>query len=149
VQGLGFSSLVFAEQTSHLPDLIQNLQTQMLDESDPLVYSGLQIEPRVENRLKTNSTAAVFFRICNLPGNLDQLDLVANPKLLDEKGTVLNLDSIPLKMYMSSAGNSTVGVAFTLPFKNVMAGKYRLLLEITNAGMANNVTPQTDLEFVP
>jgi hypothetical protein len=147
--GLGFSSLVLAEQTSQLPDLIQNLQTQMLDESDALVYSGLEIEPRVANRLKPNSTSAVFFRIYNLPGNLNQLDLVAKPKLLNENGSVLDLDSIPLKRYMSPAGSSTVGVAFTIPFKNVTAGKYRLLLEITDAGTANNVTPQTDLEFVP
>jgi VWFA-related protein len=147
--GLGFSSLVLAEKTSQLPDLIQNLQTQMLDESDPLVYSGLEIEPRVENRLNPNSTSAVFFRIYNLPGNLSQLDLVAKPKLLNGNGSVLDLDSIPLKRYMSPAGNSTFGVAFTLPFKKVTAGKYRLLLEIINAGTVNNVNPQTDLEFVP
>ena len=67
-QGFAGSSLVLAEQTSRLPGLIQNLQTQLLDESDPLIYSGMQIEPRVENRLPVSSAIPVLFRVYNLPG---------------------------------------------------------------------------------
>ncbi len=46
--GFAVSSLVMAEQLSQLPDLIKNLQAQLLDQSDPLLFSKTQIEPSVE-----------------------------------------------------------------------------------------------------
>ena len=61
-QGFAGSSIVIAEQTSQLPDLIRNLQTQLLDENDPLLYPGVQIEPSVENRLPAGS---VILRSCS------------------------------------------------------------------------------------
>ena len=47
-KGLAGSSIVLAEQTSRLPELIQSLQTRLLEESNTLLYSGMQIEPRGE-----------------------------------------------------------------------------------------------------
>ena len=91
------SSIVLAEQTARLPDMIQNLQSQMLDQSDPLIYSGMQIEPGVENRLPVNSAVRVLFRLYNLPGRSDAWDLVARARLLDEKGGASALAPISLK----------------------------------------------------
>jgi hypothetical protein len=148
-QGIGFSSLAFAEQATPLPELIQNLQAQMLDQDDPLVYSGLQISPRIENKLGVNATAVVFFKLYNLPGNLNSLDLIATPRILDEKGSQLVLDPIPLKKYMVPAGNRITTVAFNLPLVNASAGRHRLVLEIADSSGVKLADAATDLEVVP
>lgn len=146
-KGFAGSSIVLVEQTSQLPGLIQNLQTQLLNESDPLIYSGLQIEPRVENRLPVNSSVPVLFSIYNLPGRSDQWELVAKAKLLDEKGEGLALNPIFLKKLMFPTSNSGVVVGINLEFKGVSPGKYRLFIEITELASSQSAMLQTDLEF--
>jgi hypothetical protein len=146
-QGLAASSLVIAERMSRLPDLIQNLQAQMLDESDPLLYSGMQIEPRVDNRLPVNTVFPVLFRIYNLPSPADQLNLVAKPKLVGDQGKEFALDPIALQKLMNPTGKGEAVVALRLPFKDVPPGKYRLIIETTGESTAGTAIIQTDLEF--
>jgi len=147
-QGPAFSSLVVAEQSSKLPDLIQRLQTQLLDRTDPLFYSGMQIQPSVENRLPVNSPVFVLFRIYNLPGRAEECDLVASPKLLGQKGEWFELPPINLNEAASPAGSAEAVVGLQLPFQNVPPGKYRLVIETKEAGSTQTATLQTDLEFV-
>jgi VWFA-related protein len=147
-QALAGSSLVVAEGMSRLPELVQNLQNQMLEQSDPLLYSGMQIEPRVENRLPVNSAIPVIFRVYNLPGQPDQWDFAAKAKLLDEKGREFALPPISLKKVMSPAGKAEAVVALRLPFQDVPPGKYTLVIETTDAAATNATTFRTDLEFI-
>jgi VWFA-related protein len=146
-QGISASSLVIAEQMSRLPDLIQNLQTQLLDENDPLIYSGLQIEPRVVNSLSANAAIAVLFRLYNLPPQTDQWDFVAKAMLRAENGKEIALAPISLKKFMSPTGNGDAAVAIRLPFQNVPPGKYRLIIETSDAASSQTATLQTDLAF--
>jgi VWFA-related protein len=146
-QGFAVSSLVVAEQLSQLPDLIKNLQTQLLDQSDPLLFSKMQIEPSVENRLPVNAAVAVLFRIYNLPKTIDQADLVARVRLLNEQGEKYALAPIPLKEVLSPAGPSEVVVGLRLPFQNIQPGKYRLAIEVTESGARQSATTQADIEF--
>jgi len=146
-QAFAVSSLVIAEHLMQLPELIRNLQTQLLDQSDPLLFSQMQIEPSIANRLPVNNPVAVLFRISNLSGPLDQLNLLAKTKLLDEKGERFALAPIPLKEILSPAGPTEVVVGMRLPFQSVPAGKYRLAMEITEAGTGQSATIQTDLEL--
>jgi hypothetical protein len=147
-QGLALSSLVVAERLSKLPDLIQNLQAQMLDYADPLLYSGTQIQTSADNRIPVNSAIPVLFRIYNLPGRPDQWDLLAKARLLDEKGKEFALEPISLKNSMSAAGKSEAVVSLTLSFQNAPPAKYRLLIEITEPASAERGTLQTDVEFI-
>jgi hypothetical protein len=147
-KGFAGSSLVLAEQLSQLPDLIKNLQAQLLDQSDPLIYSGTQIEPRVENRLPVNSPVLVLFRIYNLPNRSDQSDFVASVKLLNDKGEKYALPPIHLKEVMAPAGPAEAVVGLRLPFQNTPPGQYQLVMEITDTGSAQTTILQTDLEFV-
>jgi len=126
-----------------------NLQTQLLDQSDPLLFSRMQIEPSVENRLPVKSAVPILFRIYNLPRGTDQSELIAIPTLLNEKGERIAITPIRLKEAMSPAGPSEVVVGLRLPFQNVPPGKYRLVIETKEAGSAQTATLQTDLEFVP
>jgi VWFA-related protein len=141
------SSIVLAEQTARLPDMIQNLQSQMLDQSDPLIYSGMQIEPGVENRISVNSAVRVLFRLYNLPGRSDAWDLVARARLLDEKGGAAALAPISLKNAVSPAGTGEAVVGLSLLFKGVPAGRYRLVIDLSEGASSQTAGLQTDLEF--
>ncbi len=141
------STLLIAEQASRLPDLIGNLQSQMLEENNPLLYAGFQIDPSVENRLPANAAIPVMFRLYNLPGAPDQWNLTAKARIVDEKGKEYSLDPIPLKNMMSPAGKAEAAVALNLPFKNVPPGKYRLIVETNEAVSAATATLETDLEL--
>ena len=130
-----------------MPDLIRNLQTQLLDQSDPLLLSQMQIEPSIANRLPSKNPVAVLFRIYNLAGRLDQLNLVAKTRLFDATGERFALAPIQLKEIVSPAGPSEVVVGMRLPLQSVPAGKYRLAMEISETGTGQSATIQTDLEL--
>jgi hypothetical protein len=148
-QGFAGSSIVIAEQTSQLPDLIRNLQTQLLDESDPLLFPGGQIEPSVENRLRAGSVIIpLMFRLYNLPGPPDQWDMEAKIRLLSESGKEYALGSISLKKAMFPVGDAEAAVALNPSFQDVQPGKYRLIIETSEAGSLKTATLQTDLEFI-
>jgi len=146
-QGIACSSLVVAEQASVLPDLIQKLRTQLLDDNDPLLYSGHQIQPSVKNRLLANAPVSVLFRLYNLPASLNQLDLLANAKLLDERGKEFPLAPISLKDKVSLGGNTEAAVYITLPFQQVPPGKYKLVLQINEPLSAQSLTLTAEIEL--
>ena len=146
-KGFAGSSLLIAEQASRLPDLIGNLQSQMLDEQNLLLFSGFQIEPSVENRVPVNSTLPVVFRLYNLSGAPDQWNLTAKIRIIDEKGKEYSLDPILLKNKMTTAGNAEAAVALSLSFKDVPPGKYRLIVETNEVASSETVTLETDLEL--
>jgi VWFA-related protein len=147
-QGFAVSSLVVAEQLSQLPDLIKNLQSQLLDQSNPLLFLKTQIEPSVENRLPANSVILALFRIYSVLRGTDQLELAAAAALLNAKGEKIAILPIPLKETMFSVSPSEAVVGLRLPFPNVPPGKYRLMIEIAEKGSGQSATLQTDIEYV-
>ncbi len=144
-RGLSSSSLLIAEQASRMPDLIGNIQSQMLDEDNPLLYEGFEIEPSVDNRFPANASLPVVFRLYNLPGMPDQGNLTVKIRIIDEKGKEYSVDPIPLKNKMSPAGNAEAAVALSLLFKEVPPGRYRLIIETGEA--TETATLETDLEL--
>lgn len=68
-------------------------------------------------------------------------------RTIDEKGKEYSLDPIPLKNAMSAEGNAEAAVALSLPFKDVPPGKYRLIIEASEAASAETTTLETDLEL--
>jgi hypothetical protein len=75
------SSLIVADQLTRLPELIQNLQTTLLEENDPLIINGVQIAPSVENQFSVNSPWPVFFKLYNLNGIAEKWKFVAKARL--------------------------------------------------------------------
>jgi VWFA-related protein len=147
--GMATSSLVLAERLQGLPDLIRELQAKLLDDSEPLTFSGLQISPSIENRLAVNSPLPVFFKLYNV-GGPNRQNLISKAKLLGEKGEAFSLpDAISLdRDTMSRMGDEAV-VGLNLPFKGVPSGKYTLVIEISEAGSSRSAKAQTDVEFMP
>ena len=146
-RGFAGSSLVIAGQATKLSELIQDIKAQMLDETDPLLYSGAQIEPSIDNRLPAGAVIPVIFRLYNIPGSSDQWNLAAKAKLMDEAGKEYALDPIPLKNALSLSGKTDAIIGLQLSFPNAPAGKYRLILETVESVSGESTTLQTELEL--
>jgi VWFA-related protein len=145
--GLAASSLIIPEQITKLPELIQNLQMRLLDSDDPMLYAGMQIIPSVENRLPVNSGIPVLFRIYNLSGSRDSWKLSANANLVDENGREIVLADLPLDQNLSQVGGGEVAAALTLPPKNSLPGRFKLVVEVSDAVTGEKATAQTEVEF--
>ncbi len=145
--GLATSSLVIVDRLSPLPDLIGTLHSQLLDDSDPFVYSGMQISPSIENKLPVNLPMTVLLKIYNLPTGSGTWKLEARAKLLGANGEELMLAPFPLEGRISQAGNSEATVGVELHFRDVAPGKYKLLIEVSETGTSLSTTAQTDVEF--
>jgi len=147
-QGFAASSLVVADTVTRLPDIIRDLPAQLLDPLNPLLYSGFRIEPSVSNRIPVNSTAAMMFRIYSLSESIDPLKLVAESKLVDEKGKEYPLGLIRLKDLASPIGNAEAAVFLRLSFPGVPPGKYTLALDAGYEESSQRTALQADIEFV-
>ena len=146
--GLAVSSLVVAAGTSALPDLVQNIQAQMLDDSDPLFYKGMQIIPSADNRVLAGSGIPLMFIIYKRDGDASQWKLQAKVKLVSEKGEELTQPGIDLGGQISMVNKSEAVVGIILNFASAQPGKYKLIFQTTDASSAETATAQTDLELV-
>jgi VWFA-related protein len=142
-------SLIVAEKAVRLPNLIQNLQMQLLDSDDPLIFSGMQIEPSIGNIVRKNTQLPIMFRLYHIPGNSNQWNLTAHIKLLDDKGKEYDLAPMPIKKYFSPLKDASAAIGMPLSFPNASPGKYRLILEVVEEGSKQSAVLQTDLEIVP
>jgi VWFA-related protein len=140
------SSLVLAAQISRLPELVQNIQTQLLDDSDPLLYNGIQIAPNIYNRFRTGSAIPVLFKLYNLKGS-DPLKLQGNARLVGENGEEFLQPIAGLDEKASPTGKSEAVFGFALVFPEAKPGKYKLLIEAREDGAAEATILQTDLEL--
>ena len=104
--GMASSSLVVSQEMTQLPELIRNIQAQLLDETDPLIYKGVQILPSVENHIRRESPIAVFYKLYNLSGSGAEKSLTAKAQLADEKGEVTEIPAIHLSEAAYATGNS-------------------------------------------
>jgi VWFA-related protein len=147
--GMAASSLILAERIQPLPHLIRELQTKLLDDSEPLIFSGMQISPSIENKVPVNSLVPVFFKLYNI-GGPNRRNLVAKAKLIGEKGEEFALpDAISLDAdTMSRMGDEAI-VGLNLPFKDLSPGKYKLMVVASESGTSQSATAQMDLQFMP
>jgi hypothetical protein len=146
--GLVGSSLVLVEATSPMPQLLQNIQARLLDNSDPFIYAGMRILPSIENRLPAHSPFAVLFKLYNFAGGSGNWKIMATPRLRGDNGPELSLPPVSLDGNVSSTGDTEATVAITLPFQNATPGKYKLSIEINDTASSQSAIVQSDLELV-
>lgn len=147
-KGLHPSSLVVVQQAAQTSEPIRNIQDQMLDEADPLVYAGKRIEPSIGNRVAVGTSIPVLFRLYNLQTSSDGWHLTAKTKLLGEKGEIYQGDAFSPKDSVFPEGQTKAILGLMLSFPKAPAGKYRLILEVGPSGLAETANLETDLELV-
>lgn len=145
--GPAASSLIVAGQITPLPELIQNVQAQLLDERDPLIFGGLRVLPSVDNTSTANAPVLAFYKVYNLDGKPDQWKFVAKVQLVNEQGEAQVFPPIPLDQSVTVTSRTGISVGIKLPFGNVAPGKYRLLIETLETTSNQSVSVQTDLNF--
>ncbi len=147
-KGLSVSSLVVMAQKTALPALVQDIQAQLLDDSDPLVYNGMQITPNMNHKLPVGSTIPVLFKIYNDNSSVNQWKLEAKAKLISEKDEESAQSSMELnRTKLALTGSSEAFAALNLTFPDAPPGKYTLRIEISEAGSAGIAITQTDIEL--
>ena len=139
------SSLVVSQQLSKLPELIQNLQAQLLDEADPLVYKGFQFSVGADNQISRQYPMAIFYKLYNVKGNEPNKALSAKIQLTDEQGKVNAFPPIGLDETAVLTGPGEVTIALNFPIKDLAPGKYKLTVETSNGSTNKTVSTQTDL----
>ena len=72
----------------------------------------------------------------------------ANARLINANGTAITLDAIPLNKLLLPAGANRGIALFNVPCKGAPAGKYQLIIDISNADHARVASLQTDLELI-
>jgi hypothetical protein len=145
---LAASSLVVIEQANRLPVLIQEMQAKLLDDTDPLIFKGLQIVPSVENQAAANKAVNLLFKLYNLSGDADQRKLTVEPQFTDESGKTQVFAPLALDPnHVFPTGNTEIMVGLGMPLTNVGPGKYRLALAISEGATNRSVTLQTDLQL--
>ncbi len=144
---LGASSLVVSYRVTPLPDLVKNVQLQLLNETNPMAFKGYEITPSVDNRVDRKSPLAVFYKVYNLkPAGLERV-LIAKPKLIDEKGQAHDLPPVKLTRVVQPSGPGQVTLGFNFPVRDLEAGKYRLLIETVDSASNQSATCQTNVEL--
>jgi hypothetical protein len=119
----------------------------LLDSNDPMLYSGMQIAPSVDNRLSVNSGVPVLFRIYNLSGAPESWKMSANAKLTGENGQEIVLNGLAVDQNLSRVGEGEAAIALQLPFQNLLPGRFKLVVEASDAVTREKATTQTDVEF--
>jgi VWFA-related protein len=143
---LAASSLVVAEKAARLPELIQDLQARLLDDNDPLTYKGMQIRPSIDQQLRVNAPIAALFSLYNLSSQQPR-QLIAQPRLLDEKGETIQLTPVQLDKHAIEIGKTEVRIAVNFPLKNIPPGKYKLEITTSEGASSRAVTMQADLQI--
>jgi len=137
------SSLIVSQRIRPLPQLIQNLQTQLLEEGDPLIFGGVQIGVPVDSHISREAPATFFYRLYNLSS---QDGLTAKAQLINEQGKAFAFPALALdnaKVIPLEQGEAIVG--YNLSFKNVQPGKYKLAVVTSSVPGNQSTTSQTEV----
>jgi VWFA-related protein len=144
---MGASSLVLSSRVTPLPDLVKNVQVQLLNETNPMAFKGYEITPSVDNRVDRKLPLAVFYKIYNLKPAGPERVLMAKPRLIDEKGQTHDLPAIKLTRVVQPSGPGQVTLGFNFPVRDLQPGKYRLSIETVDSTNNQSATCQTNVEL--
>ena len=138
------SSLVVTQQLTMLPALIQDIQSRLMQEDDPLIYKNYRVSIPAERYLDRQKPMVIFFKLYNVR---DQSALQAKAQLRDENGKqVLSIPSIALDSVAVASGGEQLTIAIRMPTSEIPPGKYKLLIETTDRKTNQSVSGETGLE---
>jgi hypothetical protein len=130
------------------PDKNDNPVRNLKKEDFQLYEEGERQEILSIDEVRTGSAISLIFRLCNLSRPSDRWDVAAKARLLDGKEKEYVPGQIPLNKAMSPLGKAEATVGLGMTFKDAPPGKYRLIIEASEAATGGIATLQTDLEFI-
>jgi hypothetical protein len=98
-------------------------------------------------KIPVNVIFVNVFRIHNLSGSRDSWKLSANANLIGENGRESVLADLPLDQNLSRVGEGEAVVALILSPKNSLPGRFKLVVELSDAATGEKATARTDVEF--
>jgi hypothetical protein len=144
---LAMSSLVVTQQMTMLPALIQDIQSRLIQDDDPLIFKSYQVSVPADTRLDRHKPMVLFYKLYNVGDQQTQHELQAKVQLLDEKGNVSTIPVIPLNADAVSSGDGQLTIALSLPTNKILPGKYKLMVETTGRNSQQSVTGTTEIEI--
>jgi VWFA-related protein len=146
-KGMAGSSIVLAGQVSQLPDSIQNIQAQLLDENNPLHFSGIQVEPNIENKWPASAPIPIMFRLYNLPESPNGWNFSVKAKLRNKTGNEYILKPVIIEKAISPTGKTEAVGGIGLLFDAAIPGRYELIVNIREVFSSETAALQTNLEL--
>ena len=143
---LAMSSLVVTQQATALPSLIEDIQSQLMQEDDPLIYKSYQVSVVPGSNLDRAKPMFIFYRLYNVGDQELQYDLEAKAQITDVRGQTNVIPSIPLNPIAFPSGDRQVSIGISMPTSELLPGKYRLRVETTDRKTLQSVTGETELE---
>ena len=140
------SSLVVTQQATALPSLIEDIQSQLMQEDDPLIYKSYQVSVVPGSNLDRAKPMFIFYRLYNVGDQETQYDLEAKAQITDAKGQTNVIPSIPLNPVAVPSGDRQVSIGISMPTSELLPGKYRLRVETTERKTFQSVAGETELE---
>jgi len=144
---LAMSSLVVTQQMTMLPALIQDIQSRLFQDDDPLIFKSYQVSVPADTRLDRQKPMVLFYKLYNVGDQQTEYELEAKVQLIDEKGNVSTIPAIPLNADAVSSGDGQLTIALSLPTNKILPGKYKLMVETTNRKSQQAVTGTTEIEI--
>lgn len=143
---LAMSSLVVTQQATALPSLIEDIQSQLMDEDDPLIYKSYQVSVVPGSSLDRAKPMFIFYRLYNVGDQESQYDLEAKADITDARGQTSVIPSIPLNPVAVPSGDRQVSIGLSMPTSELLPGNYRLRVETTEHKTRQSVSGETELE---
>jgi VWFA-related protein len=143
---LAMSSLVVTQQATALPSLIGDIQSQLMQEDDPLIYKSYQVSVVPGSYLDRAKPMFIFYRLYNVGDQEAQYDLEAKAQITDARGQTNVIPSIPLNPAAVPSGDRQVSIGISMPTSELLPGKYRLRVETTERKTLQSVSGETELE---
>jgi len=141
------SSIALTNSMTKLSDLDTALDSQLLEDRKPLVFSGLQILPSATNHFKKTDAGAAYIEVYDPAASREQPAQVGlEYRLVDAKTGAQKLDvGVTDTKKLMKPGNPMVPIAVKLHLDTLPPGKYRVDLRALDS--VGNSTDFQSVEF--
>lgn len=144
---IGVSSIALSNSMTKLSDLDTALDSQLLEDRKPLVFSGLQILPSATNHFKKTDVGAAYIEVYDPAASREQPAQVGlEYRLVDAKTGAQKLDvGVTDTKKLMKPGNPMVPIGVKLPLDTLTPGTYRVDLRALDS--VGNSTDFQSVEF--
>ncbi len=145
-QDFSLSGIALSNQIRRASDLATDLDSQLLEDRTPLLFSGLQISPSASNHFKKTDTAAIYAEVYEPLLKNPNPPEVAYEMIVVERKSGQEKVHIGDRTPKGSAGNPVIALGLKLPVAKLDPGSYRLNLRAVDSAGNSSKTRSADFE---